>query len=119
MANKIRGEVDFEAGGKTYTLKMSTNAICQIEDLSGKSINEFSQGLFDPALFRIANLRLIFFACLLGGKSEVASLLDAGEILDAVGFEDGGVLIRTAYQRAFPTPEEGDGEDSGKQKATS
>ena len=38
MANRHRGEVDFKVGDKTYTMRLSADAICQLEDATGNSV---------------------------------------------------------------------------------
>ena len=40
MANPERGEVDLIAGDKTYTLVLSTNALCAMEKRMGKSYGQ-------------------------------------------------------------------------------
>lgn len=112
MANPNKSEVGFEVDGKAYTLKLSTNAICEIEDVTGKGINEFAEGLGDTAKFRIRDLRTIFYACLVGGGSSISQ--DAtGDLMDAVGMEEVGELVQKAFQVAFPEAVE----DEGKTKA--
>lgn len=40
MANKERGEMRLVAGDQTYTLKLTVNAQCDLEDRSGKVLGE-------------------------------------------------------------------------------
>ena len=37
MANRQKGETGFDALGQTWTLRYGTNALCEIEDLFGRS----------------------------------------------------------------------------------
>ncbi len=110
MANPNKSEVGFEVDGKAYVLKMSTNAICEIEDATGKGINEFADGLSDPAKFRIRDLRTIFYACLVGGGSQLTQV-DAGDLMDEVGMDKVGSLVQEAFKVAFPEAEEGEGKN--------
>ena len=43
MANRERGEIGVEVEGKPYTLRPSFNAICELENITGKTIED----LFD------------------------------------------------------------------------
>jgi hypothetical protein len=61
MANALRGEVDLQVGDKTYTLRLSINAIAEVETLLDKGINEILATL-DPATARIGTLRAILWA---------------------------------------------------------
>lgn len=40
MANPHKGEVAFAAGGKTYTLVYNTNALCELEEETGRGFTD-------------------------------------------------------------------------------
>lgn len=101
MANGERGEVGFEIGGASYRLKMSVNAVCEIEDASGRSVNEFATALSDTSRFRLSDMRLMFWACMRAGGSDI-SRDAAGDLIDEIGFERVGLLLEQAFSRAFP-----------------
>lgn len=111
MANPKRGEVSLEVEGKAYTLKFSTNAICELEDRSGKGINEFAQGLNDPGKFRISDLRVMIWVML---GNQVETLEAAGNLIDEIGMEEVVDKVAKAFQLAFPDEKGGDGTE-GKQ----
>jgi hypothetical protein len=100
MANALRGEVDLQVGDKTYTLRLSINAIAEVETLLDKGINEILATL-DPATARIGTLRAILWGSLQEHHPEV-TLLDAGELIGAVGAEKAGPIIGEAIKAAFP-----------------
>jgi hypothetical protein len=100
MANALRGEVDLPVGDKTYTLRLSINAIVEVETLLDKGINEILATL-DPASARIGTLRAILWASLQEHHPEV-TLLDAGEMIGTVGAENAGPIIGDAIKAAFP-----------------
>lgn len=105
MGNSIKGEVNFSASGKDWTLKLSTNAMCALESATGKSINEFAEGLGDVKTFRIADLRLIVCSMLNGSVDENG----AGDLIDDVGMEGMMDLVSKAFDLAFPEAKEGQG----------
>ncbi len=80
MANPERGEVAIQAGGQTYTLKFSTNAICEAESVSGKSFGELCLEI-QKADFRA--MRALLWAGLRPAHKDV-TLDMAGDILDEV-----------------------------------
>lgn len=87
MANPHKGEVDFQAGDKTYTLRYSNNALCQLEEAMGKTIIEISNELAswakEPDKVSLSTVRKVFWAGLGGGKK--MTLEAAGDIIDEAG----------------------------------
>ena len=75
MANPHKGEVEFEAGGRTRMLRLDTNAMCELEA-------EFDLGIMRVLghleLGRMTDIRRIFRATLDGNPSleEVTAKLD-------------------------------------------
>ena len=45
MANPERGEVDLVCGEKTYTLFLSTNALCEMQKRTGKTFGQILAGI--------------------------------------------------------------------------
>ncbi len=82
MANSLKGEVDFQLGDKTYTLCFPSNALVEVEEVSGKDIvtvlTEWQQS---PA---VAPLRTLLWGALRKHNPD-ASLLDAGDLIDEIG----------------------------------
>lgn len=105
MANRERGEVALEAGGKTYILRLSYNAIADIEDLMDKGIDEISAMLRDPKDFRISTWRAVLWGALHEMQPDV-DLLGAGEIMGKAGVAAVVAKLGEAMTLAFPEHEE-------------
>ena len=101
MANPHKGEVEFEAGGRTRTLRIDTNIMCELEA-------EFDLGILrilaHLELGRITDTRRILRAVLDGNPS----LDEATEILDEIGYIPARLLLEKTFRLAFPEAAEGD-----------
>ena len=62
MANRIRGEVGFSAGGKDYIVVLSFNAMCALESKIGESFNSVMSAMADPAKSRLEHTRALLWA---------------------------------------------------------
>lgn len=110
MANKSRGEVAFEAGGKTYTLRLSVNAIAEIEDLlGGLGIAEITASLAKSP--KLGTLRALVWGGLRQHHPDL-SLFDAGDIIGDVGVTRTSEIIGESLAAAFPEATEGDNHPS-------
>jgi len=99
MANPHKGEVEFEAGGRTRVLRLDTNAMCELEE-------EFDLGIMRVLahleLGRMTDIRRIFRAALDGKPS----LEDATLIIDEIGgYLAATDLLEKVVRAAFPTAE--------------
>jgi len=107
-ANSVKGEVKFSAGGQTYRLVFSANALIALEERFDKTVAEIG-AMFEQPL-RLAHLRILFWA----GLSDHHDLpeLEAGRLMGEVGIDKVGELIGRAFVLAFPEEQEGakDGE---------
>jgi hypothetical protein len=106
MANRIRGEAELLAGGKTYCLLLTLGALAEIEDGLGlEDLSQISARLKHP---RAADLAIVAAALLRGGGHELspADVLrlpcDLGSLAAAVA---------AAFTRAGLR--EGEGNDTG------
>lgn len=106
MANKHRGEVAFDLEGKTYTLRLSTNALCELENVLGCGINEIGSKLANPETLRLSTVRAVIWAALRDHHREV-TLADAGVMVDALKLSGAVELIGKTLSAAFPDAEEG------------
>lgn len=100
MANKERGEVSFDALGKTWTMKIGTDAMCAMEDKAGKGISEIAAEL-GGASVKLSTLRLLIWAGL-QHHHEGLSLKECSEIIDDFGVAEIGPIVGQAFQAAFP-----------------
>lgn len=106
MANQQRGEVSFEASGKTWTMRVGTEAMCQIEDLTGKSIVEIGKLLSDEKTATVTLLRTVFCGAL-QEHHEGITLRECSKLMDDVGVDVIGQKIGKAFAAAFPKAKEG------------
>ena len=100
MANPARGEVAFTVANTEYTLKFSTNAICELEDRLNKSISVIVEGMD-----RITVVRAMLWAGLQAKHPEM-TLQDAGDIIDRGGMAHIAETISKALTLAFPAQDE-------------
>jgi len=103
MANSQKGEVEFEAGGRTRTLRLDTNAMCELEA-------EFDLGIMRVLahleLGRMTDIRRIFRAALDGKPS----LEETTDIIDELGgYLPAANLLEKTVRLAFPTAEAANG----------
>lgn len=109
MANAQKGEVTLEAGGETYRLQYTTNAMCELEDAAGKTINDLVAELGDEANPPgIKSMRVLLWAALVEHQ-EAITVKETGKIIDAIGIASVGSLIGESFKAAFPDGDEGEG----------
>lgn len=106
MANKERGEIAFDALGQSWTLKLGTNAMCEIEDAIGKTISEIGEVMGDQKRVTIKLMRTVFWGALRDHHEDI-TVKQAGGIIDAIGMQQAGRLIGEAFQAAMPVQKEG------------
>jgi hypothetical protein len=106
MANKERGEVSFEAAGKTWTMKIGTGAMCEIEAETGKSIAEVGQALGSEKTASLTLMRAVFWGAL-QHRHEGTTVRECNDLIDEIGVQRVGELIGEAFQLAFPKKEGG------------
>jgi len=100
MANKERGEVALVIGDETYTLRMSLNAVAEIEGLLDKGINDIAAMVRNPKDFRIGTWRVLLWGSL--REFHKVSLEEAGEIMGRAGINTIVDVVGEALQAAFP-----------------
>ncbi|WP_315920440.1 hypothetical protein [Mesorhizobium sp. SP-1A] len=106
MANRERGEVAFDALGQSWTLKLGTNAMCEIEDATGKTFSEVGELMGDQKRVTIKLMRTVFWGALREQHEDV-TIKQAGAVIDDIGMQEAGRLIGEAFQAAMPEQKEG------------
>lgn len=101
MVNDIRGEVGFEAVGKTWTMKLGNGAVRHIENETGKPFPEVGKELSDEAKASITLLTQVFRAALTRHHPNV-TMEDCDEIIDEIGHEKAGALLGEAFKLMQP-----------------
>ena len=71
MANKARGEVEVEAGGRPLKLRLTLGALAEIED--GLSLDDLSQVEARLKKLRAADLAIVAAALMRGGGHDIAA----------------------------------------------
>lgn len=112
MANKERGEVALVAGKDTYVLRLSFNAIAEIETYLDKGINDIAALLKNPADFRIGTWRVMLWGAL--QEHHKCSIEEAGEIMGRAGAAAVVAALGEAMTLAFPEAVAGEGENPRK-----
>lgn len=106
MANAHQGKVDFEAGGKTYTLCFSANALCDLEDISGKGVvaifTEMEEWQNDPNKISLKFLRSVFCAALRDSHPDITPSEAGNLIIAAGGIIEAMLLVLKSVSVAFP-----------------
>ncbi|MGF7161287.1 hypothetical protein FHS85_002922 [Rhodoligotrophos appendicifer] len=105
MANPVRGEVGFDVEGREYTLRFSTNALCELEAETGLNANKIVGQMQDPDGVSLRLLRAIIWAGLIDHHQGI-KVADAGVIVDRIGIAKAGELIGKAFTAAFPAAAE-------------
>jgi hypothetical protein len=101
MANPHKGEVSFDANGAAYTLRYSINAICELENETGKGIVALMTELEDPTRMSMTLARQIMWAGLREHHPDI-TVKAAGELISAAG----GLMrfvqvLNTAFAESF------------------
>jgi len=100
MANVAKDEVSLVAGGKSYTLCFSLNAIIEIQEAAGEDIN--------AVLVRVISaepdyptMRLLLWGLLVDHHPEI-TVKEAGRIVPDGGLATLGAKLGEAVRRAIP-----------------
>lgn len=103
---EMKGEVEFEADGKTYTLKFGTNALVKIEQRFKRSITDLSkiwEAGEDGGMTLMETMRTLLHVGLQSKHAEeFAEEETAGDLMDEIGLERTSALVIEAVQAAFP-----------------
>jgi hypothetical protein len=86
MANRERGEVALEVGGQQYTLVLTTNAMCELEDLLSTPDKDvtFPEVVTKAARLSIRAMRALVWAAARERHPEM-TLAQAGALIYAAG----------------------------------
>lgn len=102
MANAHKGDVSFDVAGKTYTLRFSVDALCQLEDQLGMGFPAIVLSMQNPKTLRLGTARAVLWAGLIEHHPDI-DVKAAGELMVA----GGGMMkvmpkIEEGFARAFP-----------------
>lgn len=102
--NPHKGEVEFDADGKTYTLSYSTNAVCEAEAALNRTIVDIGQDMASGKISMTA-VRALLWAGLQDHHPGLALRAAGDLILAAGGLARVIELIGEAFALAFPAAE--------------
>jgi hypothetical protein len=100
VANKQRGEVDLSHDGKTYTLKFSINALCELEDAMGLRFDEIFSALGERSM-SMNELRSMLWGALRDNHPDIEKKV-VGEIIEGMGVVKAISLVHEVITSAFP-----------------
>lgn len=114
MANKEKGEFTLVAGDEKWTLRLTTNGCCELEDRTGKTVGDIIVGINRGSM---VSLRWFMWACLQDKHGDVITekhVRRVGEIIDAAGGLDGTLKQINEFIRQNMNPSE-EAPEAGKQ----
>ncbi|WIG51008.1 MAG: hypothetical protein OJF48_001925 [Afipia sp.] len=81
----MKTDIKFEANGRTYSVSMSANALCLLEDaFGGQGFHNILSAWIDPKKITMTNVRKLFWCSLTDNQPEITEK-EAGELIAAVG----------------------------------
>jgi hypothetical protein len=105
MANAVRGEVEIEVEGETRTLVLDFNGLCEVEGASGgRKTEDLIEELKAGPSF--STIRAFMLGALKRHEPK-ATLMDAGDVVQALGASDARLKVIEAIAAAFPVAEAG------------
>ncbi|QBF32144.1 GTA-gp10 family protein [Thalassococcus sp. S3] len=86
MSNKVKGKIDFDVDGETYTLQFTANGFCELEAESGLTPGQFLKRLEDRGDEDLSfkDVRLLFWAGLQEHHEDLTQR-DAGRLITDIG----------------------------------
>ena len=100
MANRIKGEVEFQATSGDYTLLLDFNALCDLED-DFPGLMDGTADIKSPKA-----IRRVFHAGLAEYHPDLSER-DAGAIIQDLGLDRAATLIKESFEASFPAPKGG------------
>ena len=97
----MKGQVDFESGGKPYTMLVSFNVICDAQRALGGTLD-----MDGPDQIRT------FFHCALKRHQKTMTLEQVGDLIDDLGASVVGDMIQSAMVAAGYASADGEGDQS-------
>ena len=107
MANRVKGEVAFEAEGVQHVLVLDFNAMCSLEDELDIPLAQLGEAMTGG---RMSLLRSVFRAALEARQPGITSQ-QAGHLIQVIGLPRTTELIGEAFAAANPAVE---GEQGGR-----
>lgn len=119
MANAMKGEVDVAIGGQHYRLVLTTNSMCEVEDLLGRGwfdvaeevqrwmVRRGKEATLNLPKVKISLVRALLWGCLREHHGHL-SIADVGSMMQQIAGEgqtSAVALILETMTRSMPSPE--------------
>jgi|UPI000420A393 hypothetical protein len=104
MANKVKGQRSFVAGGQTYTVHFDFNALAELEEATGLTVPKISEQMQDTSRISIKFMRALAWAGLL--KHHGLSLTEAGEVMSQGDMNEIFMAVGEAFATSMMTEEQ-------------
>lgn len=101
MANPNRGQFEFGAGGKRYTLRYSIDALCALEERFDKNIANLALEISDFDKIRLATVRAVLWAGLTEHQPDMSEQ-DCNAIFEDLGLMPVAELVLRGVEASFP-----------------
>lgn len=111
-ANKHRGEVEIELGGKTYVIRPTFQCMCEIEAGTGKGVMALAIA-WAARNFGIADAAVIVTAGMKAAGEEGATLQKVGDMIFEVGLANVTAPIAKFLEMALGGPTKGNAKAAG------
>lgn len=107
MGNRLKGVVTAQTQAGEVRLQYSINALCEIEDRAGLSLQEF---MAQVEAGHMKALRLFIWGGMVQHQPAV-QISDAGALADELGLQEAVKLCKQAFDIAFPQAEGDQGKE--------
>ena len=102
MGNPLKGELDFEAGGKRYVFVLGTYALAALQRRSGMSTMKFfNRATSDWGMDDVLGV----FHCGLMRNHPSLTEAEVSDIIDELGQQRVSEIISEGIKLVFPSPE--------------
>lgn len=92
MANEQRGEVDIEIANKTYSMRPSFEAMCEIEAKTGKSIAQLSHHILNMQATAVEFLVIILAGTRAANHKSMPDKEGIGQTIIEFGITSGEIM---------------------------
>lgn len=101
MSNEHRGEAELVLGDRTFLLRLTTNAMVQVEEKAGRSFVAMVEELSDPMRARLGTVRTALWGALLEHHPDI-TLEMVGDMMDGPDMPKCGQALGRCLDLAFP-----------------
>ena len=112
MANKQRGEVEVELGGKTWTMRPTFQSLCEIEDRTGVGITTLARRCYEGE-FGVGPITAVLWAGIRAAHDDGPDYDEVGRLIVKEGISRFAAPALALLLAALI------GDDAGKKKASS